>query len=55
MTYELSDTVESFIEEAAGVVEINRRRNKLKIRFPEPVSLGLGDEGFQEVILDKKR
>ncbi|MDR2210817.1 MAG: hypothetical protein LBO65_05030 [Spirochaetaceae bacterium] len=54
LAYEISTTAGSFSLEDDSL-EINRRLNKLKVIFPEPVSLGLGDEGFQEIVLDKKR
>ncbi|MDR2662611.1 MAG: hypothetical protein LBC31_06400 [Treponema sp.] len=52
MTIEVSEYDEIFT--ANEVLEINRRRNKLRLTFPEPVSLGLGDEGLSQIVLTKK-
>jgi hypothetical protein len=54
MVYEMSTAAGSF-SPGDQSLEINRRRNKLKVVFPEPLSLGLGDEGFSEIILTKRR
>ncbi|MCL2208638.1 MAG: hypothetical protein FWC19_04765 [Treponema sp.] len=35
-------------------LQIDEQGNKMKIIFPEPISFGLGDKGFNEIFLDKK-
>ncbi|MDR0599356.1 MAG: hypothetical protein LBG84_04650 [Treponema sp.] len=53
MLYTMSGPVDSLMSD--GSVMINRNKTKLKLTFDEPMSLGLGDEGFTEMILDKKK
>jgi hypothetical protein len=53
LNFEMSEYDETFI--ADDSMEINRRRNKLRVTFPESLSLGLGDEGLSQIVLNKKR
>jgi hypothetical protein len=54
IAYMVSAPLEEFMEEAIRIMEINRGRTKLKLTFPEVISLGIGDKGFKEIVLDKK-
>jgi hypothetical protein len=53
ITYQQVETVETFLNDDS--LMINNRRNRLKIVFPVPVNLGLGDAGLPEIVLVKKR
>jgi hypothetical protein len=50
VNYNLSGPLDEFIDD----IQINSTGDRIRIVFPEPVSFGLGDEGFLEVYLDKK-
>jgi hypothetical protein len=52
ITQDISDNVDNFISD--GSAQINASGNKMKLLFPEPISLGMGDTGFSEIILNKK-
>jgi hypothetical protein len=51
---DLSGDAGSFFSDESGNVLINASKNKVKLIFFETLSFGLGDEGFTEIILDKK-
>jgi hypothetical protein len=52
----LADTADNFISSDAGLTIVkNPEKNALKLIFGETISFGLGDEGFTEVVLDKKQ
>ena len=40
---------------AGEALMLNRDRTRLRIVLSEPLSLGMGDAGFKEMILDKKK
>ncbi|MDR1307262.1 MAG: hypothetical protein LBK74_06790 [Treponema sp.] len=54
LSFEMSQADEFFGADDDSL-EINRRRNKIRVTFPEPLSLGLGDEGLSQMVLTKKR
>jgi hypothetical protein len=50
-----TETAEEFFEDSSkGEVFISEDRRQMKLVFFEPVTLGLGDAGFSEVILHKR-
>ncbi|MDR2072376.1 MAG: hypothetical protein LBP60_02960 [Spirochaetaceae bacterium] len=51
--YQQSEAVEAFLND--NTLKINGRRNRLKIIFTAPLTLGLGDAGLEEIVLVKKR
>jgi hypothetical protein len=55
ISYPISAPVEEFMDGSTLVTEINRGKTKLKLTFPDLISLGIGDQGFKEIVLDKKR
>ena len=53
--YDLSGSLEDFLKaDAYGKVQINENGNKIRILFFDDVSFGLGDDGFDEIVLDKR-
>ncbi|GMO66228.1 MAG: hypothetical protein Ta2A_14330 [Treponemataceae bacterium] len=52
---DLSDTIDSFLATDSGVeIFLNAKKDKMKIAFGENISFGLGDDGFSEIVLNKK-
>ena len=54
MDVNLAATDSSFFSSDEGEFKINAGKNKLKLIFFEAISFGMGDSGFNEVILNKK-
>ena len=56
ISYSISDRIESFAsDDSIGNIFINDEKTKIKLILGEDViTLGLGDMGFSEIILDKK-
>ncbi|MDR2552074.1 MAG: hypothetical protein LBD31_02760 [Treponema sp.] len=54
MTLTISGSMEDLMGDESLKTELSRDRKKLKLTFPQKLSLGLGDEGFQEIILNKQ-
>jgi len=55
VNYDLSEKADVFFfDNTDGNILINGTGNQIKLSFNKPVSFGLGDEGFTEMILSKK-
>ena len=53
--FDLSSDVHRFFEtDIYGKIQINGNGTKLRILFLDEVSFGLGDDGFNEIVLDKR-
>jgi hypothetical protein len=52
---DLSDDARKYLaNDAAGKFQINKSKDKVRLIYYEPVTFGLGDTGFQEIIFNKK-
>ena len=55
LNYDLSEKADVFFfDNTDGDILLNETGNQVKMVFNKPMSFGLGDEGFTEIILDKK-
>ncbi|MDR2596827.1 MAG: hypothetical protein LBC76_05835 [Treponema sp.] len=55
LNYDLSENADVFFfDNTDGDIFLNETGNQVKIVFNKPFSFGLGDEGFTEIILNKK-
>ena len=55
VNYDLSDESDSFFDgDSAGKFQINENGDKIKMIFFDSLSFGLGDEGFNEIILSRR-
>jgi hypothetical protein len=55
VNYDLSDRADTFFfDNTEGEILINETRDKVKLVFYEALSLGIGDEGFTEIMLYKR-
>ncbi|GHT77645.1 hypothetical protein FACS1894130_02640 [Spirochaetia bacterium] len=56
LTIDLSDKAETFASaDAAGAFFKNQNHSAIKLVFNEPLSFGLGDKGFTEITLTKRK
>lgn len=52
--YDISEKADEFFFSDGGEMLVSETKNQVKLVFYEPVSFGLGDEGFTEIILNKE-
>jgi len=53
--YDLSSDADDFFQNNSdGDIQINGNGNRIRLLFFDTVSFGLGDEGFNEIVLDRR-